>query len=135
MNKRHSVRGSCLCGGVRIKILDGLELEPQACHCTQCRKQTGHFLAAVNVKTSSLSIEGEQNVSWFQSSEQVRRGFCNVCGSTLFWDARIEGYEYIAVAMGLLDEATGTRICKHTFVADKGDYYELDDDTPQVDGF
>jgi len=43
----------------------------------------------------------------------------------------MKGYEYIAVAMGLFDEPTGTRLAKHTFVEDKGDYYDLDPGVPQ----
>ena len=136
MAKKESTRGSCLCNGIKIEITGGLEREPEACHCSQCRKQTGHFLAAVNVKRDALNIDGEEKIAWYESSEQVRRGFCTVCGSTLFWDAyKLEGYDYIAVAMGLLDEPSGTRISKHTFVVDKGDYYELEDDIPQVEGF
>jgi hypothetical protein len=133
MNK--IMRGSCLCGGVRIEVQGGLELQPQACHCSQCRKQTGHFLAAVNVRRDALKVQGEDKVAWYQSSDRVRRGFCSVCGSTLFWNAEIEGCDYIAIAMGLLDEPTGTRFSKHTFVNDKGDYYEIDDDVPQSESF
>lgn len=129
------MNGSCLCGEVRIEIKGGLELQPQACHCSQCRKQTGHFLAAVNVKRDSLTVHGTGNVGWFHSSDTVRRGFCRICGSTLFWDAQIEGYEYIAVAMGLIDGPSHTIISKHTFVADKGDYYQLDDGIEQSDSF
>lgn len=128
-------KGSCLCGEIRIEVEDGLELQPQACHCTQCRKQTGHFLAAVNVKRDSLTVHGSEYISWYQSSEDVRRGFCRKCGSTLFWDAQLEGYEYIAIAMGLIDGPSGTQFSKHTFVGDKGDYYELDDGIPKSQAF
>ncbi len=130
-----NLTGSCLCGDVRIEVEGELPFAPQACHCTQCRKQTGHFLAAANVKRDALTVKGEENVAWYQSSDTVRRGFCSVCGSTLFWDADIEGYDYIAIAMGLIDGSTGTRIGKHTFVGDKGDYYDIPDDAEQSDGF
>jgi hypothetical protein len=129
------LKGSCLCGGVRVEIEGGLELQPQACHCTQCRKQTGHFLAAVNVRRNALRVHGDKKVRWYQSSDKGRRGFCQDCGSTLFWDADIEGYEYIAIAMGLIDGPTHTQISKHTFVEDKGDYYELDDGIPHSKSF
>jgi hypothetical protein len=38
---------SCLCGDVRFELhgtLDGII----ACHCTQCRKQTGHHWASTH---------------------------------------------------------------------------------------
>jgi hypothetical protein len=125
------MQGSCLCGGVRVVIEGTLERSPEACHCTQCRKQSGHFLAAVNVRRRALTVHGSENVRWFQSSEKVQRGFCSTCGSTLFWNPIIEGYEWIAVAMGMLDAPSGMRLAKHTFVGDKGDYYDITDGLPQ----
>lgn len=129
------MNGSCLCGAVRFEIEDPLEHQPEACHCTQCRKQTGHFLVAVNVRRTALTVHGADKVAWYRSSDKVQRGFCSVCGSTLFWNPTIEGYQFTAVALGAFDTPTGARIRKHTFVGDKGDYYEIDDGAPQSLGF
>ena len=129
------MHGSCLCGAVRLEIQDELERAPEACHCTQCRKHTGHFLAAVNVRREALTIFGSEHVKWYRSSEKVERGFCSTCGSTLFWNPTIDGYKWIAVAMGTFDSPTGVRLSKHTFVGDKGDYYEIDDGLPQSEAF
>lgn len=129
------LKGSCLCKAVRFEIKGGFEHAPEACHCSQCRKHSGHVLAAVNVRRSALQLEGAEQVRWYQSSEQVRRGFCGVCGSTLFWQPTMEGYEWTAVAMGLFDAATGLRLAKHTFVGDKGDYYDIDDGVPQSEAY
>jgi hypothetical protein len=129
------LKGSCLCGGVTVQVEGELEQQPEACHCTQCRKQSGSFLTAVNVRKSRLTIGGEEQVGWYASSDKVDRGFCKTCGSTLFWAPKMEDYEWIAVAMGLFDEPTGTRLAKHTFVADKGDYYDIDDGVPSSEGF
>ena len=74
-------------------------------------------------------VLGEEHVGWFQSSEKVRRGFCTRCGSTLFWDPIHK--DTIAVAMGVFDPPTGTRLHRHIFVADKGDYYDITDELPQ----
>lgn len=128
-------KGSCLCGGVTIHVEGEFEHAPEACHCTQCRKQSGHFLSAVNVHRSKLTVTGDEHVTWYQSSDNVRRGFCSQCGATLFWKPEIDGYEWTAVAMGLFDGPTGTRIAKHTFVGDKGDYYDINDGAPQSDAF
>ena len=128
-------RGTCLCGAVSFEIAGPLEHRPEACHCTQCRKQTGHFLVAVNVRRSALTVHGADKVTWYRSSEQVQRGFCSVCGSTLFWNPTIDGYEFVAIAMGAFDSPSGMRIAKHTLVADKGDYYEIDDGLPQSQSY
>lgn len=126
--------GSCLCGEVTIEVIGELEHAPEACHCAQCRKHSGHFLVAINIHRDALTVRGD-TVAWYHSSDQVRRGFCSACGSTLFWDPTIEGYQYTAVAMGLFDQATGLHVAKHEFVSDKGDYYDINDGVPQHDEF
>ena len=121
-------KGSCLCGTVCFEF-DGRLHPPDACHCTQCRKQSGHYWASTNVARAALTIRNGEQISWFQSSEKIRRGFCHECGSILFWDP-VEK-DFIAVAMGAFDTPTGTHLEMHIFVADKGDYYDIDDGLPQ----
>jgi hypothetical protein len=109
--------------------VDG-ELEPpDACHCSQCRRQSGHYWVSTNVPRDAIRVEGEENVTWYRSSEKVRRGFCATCGSVLFWDPI--GRDKISVAMGAFDKPTGTHLAVHIFVADKGDYYDIADGVPQ----
>ena len=124
-------KASCLCGAVKLEVAGEFPFQPEACHCTMCRKHTGHFLVGVNVKRKDLTIQGEDKVGWYRSSEKVQRGFCTVCGSTLFWNPLIDGYEYISIAMGAFDGPTGLRLRGHIFVGEKGDYYEIDDGLPQ----
>jgi hypothetical protein len=121
--------GSCLCGAVRFEV-EGELREPDACHCSQCRKQSGHFWVSTDVPLGALTISGEDNVRWYTSSEKVRRGFCGACGSVLFWER--EGAERIAVGMGAFDSPTGTRLAKHIFVSQKGDYYDITDGLEQI---
>ena len=121
-------KGSCLCGAVRFHV-DGALPPPDACHCRQCRKQSGHFWASTDVLRDALTIDGAENLTWFQSSPKVRRGFCATCGSFLFWDPPAR--DRIGVAMGAFDAPTDTQLHMHIFVADKGDYYEIVDGLPQ----
>jgi hypothetical protein len=122
--------GSCLCGAVTFELAGGRR-PPDACHCSQCRKQSGHYWASTDVPRAAVSIHGGDNLTWFRSSEKVRRGFCATCGSFLFWEP-LAG-QSIAVAMGAFDAPTDTRLAKHIFVADKGDYYDIADGLPQND--
>ena len=122
-------RGSCLCGAVRLEI-DGVLPRPDACHCTQCRKHSGHYFVSTDVPRSALTIHGADKVTWYRSSEKVQRGFCATCGSTLFWDPI--GKDWTAVAMGAFEAPTETTIKIHIFVAEKGDYYEIADGLPQA---
>lgn len=116
--------GSCLCGAISF-VADGPLDRPDACHCTQCRKQSGHYWASVDIARDAIQITGADALTWYQSSAKVRRGFCSTCGSFLFWDTTSR--DRLAVAMGAFDGPTGTMLGTHIFVADKGDYYEITD--------
>ena len=118
----------CLCGAITVRV-DGPLGAPDACHCSQCRRQSGHVWASTDIERTAVTITGEDQISWYQSSEKVRRGFCRTCGSVLFWD--VAGRSRLAIAMGAFDAPTGTRLAKHIFTADKGDYYDIADDVPQ----
>lgn len=120
--------GSCLCGRVRFRV-DGEIGMVDACHCVQCRKHTGHFLASCDVPRTALTLEGADDVAWYASSARVRRGFCRHCGSTLFWDPADR--DWIAIAMGAFDGPTGLALHRHIFVEEKGDYYAIADGLPQ----
>ena len=124
-------KGSCLCGAVTFEVAG--ELGPiDACHCTQCRKWSGHFLAGSDVPRSSVMVEGEENITWYHSSEKVRRGFCRHCGSSLFFDPLDrEKHDWTGISMGALELPTNAKIALHIFVAEKGDYYEITDGLPQ----
>lgn len=121
-------RASCLCGAVGIAVEGDLP-DAIACHCRICRKHTGHFEASVDVPRGRVAVTGAEHVTWFDSSPKVRRGFCSLCGSSLFFDP--PGLDWIGISLGAFDGPTGTRLVKHIFVADKGDYYEIADGLPQ----
>lgn len=125
MNVHH---GACLCGAIRFTVNAPLKA-PDACHCSQCRKQSGHVWASTDVKRTDLDITGADHVRWYQSSPKVRRGFCDTCGSFLFWDPPARGS--IAVAMGAFETPTDTHLHCHIFTDDKGDYYDIADGLPQ----
>ena len=120
--------GSCLCGAI-IFTVDSALPRPDVCHCPQCRKLSGHYFASTDIPKSALSITGNENLTWFQSSEKIRRGFCSIYGSSLFWEPSHQ--DWIAVAMGAFDGPTRTTVKEHIFVAEKGDYYEIGDGFPQ----
>jgi hypothetical protein len=115
-------KGSCACGAITFDVTGELAA-PDACHCTICRKQSGHFWVSTAVARSALALRGDDRITWYRSSEKIRRGFCATCGSFLFWDPI--GRDRIGIAMGAFDAPTGTHLEHHIFTADKGDYYDL----------
>jgi hypothetical protein len=123
--------GGCLCGAVRYEVRG--PLRPIAmCHCQQCRRFTGHFMAATAARRSDFVLLSAAELRWFDSSATARRGFCGRCGSSLFWEGA--GRDYVSITAGSLDDSTGLTVACHIFVADKGGYYEVLDAAPQVSG-
>ena len=78
-------------------------------------------------------LVGDKTLTWYPSSDGVRRGFCATCGSNLFWAS--EPGDEIYVTMGTLDRPTGLRLAAHIFVASKADYYDIVDGLPQKDAW
>lgn len=120
--------GRCLCGDITFTISGALQ-NPAACHCTECRRQSGHVWAEAFVSRSDIKIAG--TVKWYEASPIARRGFCPRCGSFLFWSPHDQ--DRIAVSLGALDSPTGLRLKKHFYVTEKGDYYDIADGLPQLE--
>lgn len=122
--------GSCHCGAVRFSVR-GPVREVIYCHCEQCRRQTGHFVAATACDDDQLSVSGADNLNWYAASDTAKRGFCRTCGSLLFWKAN--GSDRTSIMAGSFDKPTGLVAGHHIHVADKGDYYEITDGLPQYE--
>lgn len=118
--------GGCLCGAVGYRVTGPMR-PVIACHCGQCRKTSGHHVAATSAARGDVEITG--HVRWFASSANARRGFCPVCGSNLFWDGPGAN---LSIHAGTLEAPTGLKLAGHIFCADKGDYYEIADGLPQA---
>ena len=117
--------GSCLCGAISFTASDPAR-DPAACHCTQCRKQSGHYWAAVQVMDDDLAVSGAPR--WYAASDTAKRGFCPTCGSFLFWKGRDD--PDTGVALGALDGPTGLTLDRHIWTEFKGDYYDITDSVP-----
>jgi hypothetical protein len=113
--------GSCLCGAVAYEAQN---LRPVlACHCIQCRKQTGNYMAATAADNSDFSLIKSDGLKWYRSSEKAERGFCKECGSVLFW--RADGKDYISITAGSIDGKTDLKLDGHIYCDFAGDYYTI----------
>src|SRR5664279_211013 len=120
--------GRCLCGAISYTVTG--PLRPVVyCHCKMCRRTSGHFVAATACTMSQLSIAPSEHLKWYQSSASAQRGFCGLCGSNLFW--KPTRGSYVSIWAGTLADPTGLAGAGHIFVADKGDYYTLNDGLAQ----
>ena len=124
--------GSCLCGAVRYEVQGPLR-PVSYCHCSQCRKTSGHYVAATACDPAALTLIGEADLHWYRSSERARRGFCRRCGSSLFW--KPDHGRYISIMAGSLDIPTGLEAVEHIFVRDASDYYVIDHSLPRFETY
>jgi len=97
------------------------------------RKTSGHFWAATSVENEGFKLLKDTSLKWFRSSDFARRGFCVECGSSLFWQKDGEGRT--SIGAGTIDGASGLSTSKHICVADKGDYYTIEDGSLQAAQF
>ncbi len=130
MNEQHWLSGRCLCGAVRFEV-SGPLAPPHACHCGQCRRQSGHFVASTRVRRSAYSLVEDRGLKWYRSSEFARRGFCAECGCAMLWD---DGGEDVYISMGCFEQPTGVTLTRHIFADEKGDYYDISDGLPAFAG-
>lgn len=114
--------GRCECGLVRYSV-EGPLREVYNCHCSRCRRITGHFLAATAAHSDDVSLVGVATLKWYAPDESVQYGFCSECGSTLFWRAT-NAPEHLSIAAGSLDQPTGLTTTRAWWVAQAADYHE-----------
>ena len=91
--------GGCQCGQVRYRA----DMRPETahlCHCRMCQKAAGnYFMPLASAVRKSFEVKG--GISWFQSSDPVRRGFCAKCGTPLIYDPISS--DHLSVTLGSLD--------------------------------
>lgn len=132
MTDDRAITGRCACGAVRFRLAGPMR-PVVACHCRTCRRQSGHVAAATQVCVSGFGITaGMDRVRWWSATPDARRGFCDTCGSLLFWEPAKGGR--MSVFAGALDAPTGLRLDRHIHAQEKGDYYEIADGLPAFEG-
>lgn len=124
--------GGCLCGAVRYELSGPLR-KVVYCHCEQCRKTSGHFVAATACQPEHFELTEDAGLQWYRSSSEAQRGFCKTCGSSLLW--KPEHGKYIGIMAGAIDAPTGLTSREHIHTADASDYVSLSDGLPQFPGF
>lgn len=131
MPARHE--GGCLCGRNRYAITTP-ERFSSLCHCRSCQRATGSPVAGfVGVPVGQFEqLRGEPTI--YESSPDVRRGFCPTCGTSLTYEgAGWPGEIHIYTAT--LDDPSVIPPTVHTMMADNITWFDLDDDLPQKKGF
>ena len=124
-------RGGCECGAVKYAVSGPLR-KVVYCHCGQCRRTSGHYVAATACASGDLDLKNDEGLRWYRSSDIADRGFCSVCGSSLFY--RPDHGKYVAIMAGTIDTPTGLKCREHIHTDDAADYYTINDGLPQYPG-
>ncbi|WP_444997633.1 GFA family protein [Aliikangiella sp. IMCC44359] len=120
----------CICGAVKLEV-SSRSNEIGACHCTTCRRWSGGPLLAVDCQ-DNVTINAEDKVTIFNSSDWAERGFCNQCGTHLFY--RIKQNNQYIVPVGLFDDAESFSFGHQVFIDEKPDYYDFANSTKNMTG-
>jgi len=125
------INGQCLCGAVRFEVHGPLG-DVIICHCKECQRFHGYLGAYAITDRGNLKMITDKSLTWHPSLREssVNKGFCSLCGSSLFSANTKE--TVIAIAAGALDPPTGLSIKGHVWMKEAGDYYRVSDGKPQM---
>jgi hypothetical protein len=109
--------GGCQCGAIRYE-LRAAPLGVWACHCTQCRRQTGSaFGLSMAVPLDALVFPGETPAVWTRTADSgniVDCLFCPRCGSRIA-HRRHQHEGRITLKPGTLDDTSWFAPTRHVF--------------------
>jgi hypothetical protein len=110
-----AVTGGCLCGHVRYEA-EAFVDSAFYCHCSICRHSSGQPAdIGVPVKPDTLRFT-RGGPKFYKSSDWLRRGFCQHCGSRLVnIPSNREDQWATNLAVGSLDDPTQVRPYAHIF--------------------
>lgn len=128
MSDTQPAHGHCLCGKVHVTA-NRCQPHVHACHCDMCRKWTGGPLLSLDCGTD-VTFEGAEHIGTYASSDWAERGFCKVCGTSLFYRAKGSGEYYMPA--GLFDDESQFDFQSQIFIDRKPDYYTFANQTENM---
>jgi len=99
------------------------------CHCENCRRATGNFVAASGCATEDLTIEDPESLLRWHDLGYARYGFCSQCGSHLFWQGA-EHLDRISLQVGVLDDVSQLDLAAVWFANEAQGHHVLDSGVP-----
>ncbi|MCB1480372.1 MAG: GFA family protein [Rhodobiaceae bacterium] len=119
MDQKPEAVGGCMCGEVRYQGI-GAPLHIGYCHCRSCRHHGGAAVAGMLVfKPENVRFTNGQ-ISTYESSSGIRRGFCRRCGTSLTW----EGHGLISIHIGTLDDPDSFPPTLHWRYEERASWFE-----------
>ena len=134
MTAKEQVTGGCLCGAVRICA--SLPSKWCAhCHCSMCRVShgAGYVTWAGFNRDQVRFTQGEDDVTWYESSAGAQRGFCQKCGSSMFFRSERWAGE-LHVTLACINDVIDRQPQANVFFDRHVDWMPIDRTLEQVDG-
>jgi len=78
-------------------------------------------MAASAATTGELRMTADETLTWYSAQPGVEYGFCNRCGSSLFWRAD-DKPDSVSICAGTLDSTVGLTTAGVLFDAEIADY-------------
>jgi len=125
-----TIKGQCLCADVQFETPMPGHID--ACHCETCRRWNGGPFIGADFR-EGINITKDDGLSWYDSSDWAKRGFCKTCGTSLFYCLK-SSPGFWSIASGTLDLPEGLKLGKEIFIDEKPDYYDLAGDQPKLTG-
>ncbi|THH34735.1 GFA family protein [Aliishimia ponticola] len=95
------LKGQCLCGAVTVSARAEDAPRLRVCHCDMCQRHCSGGFFSIETEQAGLRIDGPVGV--YESSDWAERGFCSLCGSTLYYRTPADGVRNLSA--GLFDNA------------------------------
>jgi len=121
-------QGQCHCGEVTFEgkgPIKGVD----ACHCSTCRQLNAGPYMGVGFH-EGITLHKQDSLKWYDSSEWARRGFCDACGTALFYN--LKGSDFYSVSSGCLDMPETMSLNKEYFIDEKPGFYNFGGERPQL---
>lgn len=98
------LKGACLCRAITYEI-DEEVTELVFCHCSFCRKATSSaFSVNARVSRESVRLQGQEQLTTYQSTPGKHRYYCRNCHSQLF-HIQEETSDILTLKMGTVEHS------------------------------
>ncbi|PHI28320.1 GFA family protein [Budvicia aquatica] len=128
------VAGKCLCGDVEFEVtLENYNVS--ACQCSMCRRWSGGIFLSLEAN-NTLSIKKPTGLKLYQSSDWGKRGFCQNCGTSLFWQTTDGQQTYVSYSSLELsdEEKEKLKLAAEIFVDSQPKFYCFSNQTKRLTG-
>ncbi len=125
----NQLKGSCHCGAIQYSI-DGKSFDGDYCHCRDCQKITGSPISAwMDFKVEQINWVNNKPKE-YHSSKFIRRGFCELCGSTLSY-RHTDHPKYTTLTITSLDNPNLAQPTYHIHTKSQVEWLTISDDLPR----